>query len=87
MVSVHTCVCRITANLRDNAHTNTHIVTDEPIVEKMGINHLSGPKRYRLTKRPTIDEVQQKFSVAITVKGVFQPHGEASLRARSQQRD
>lgn len=48
------------------------IYKDDLAIEKMGINHLSGSKRYRLTKRATMDEVMAKYGVAITAKGVFQ---------------
>lgn len=54
------------------AHVPPPEPMDERSTEKMGINHMAGPKRYRLTKKATHDEVGQKFGVSVTVKGVFQ---------------
>jgi hypothetical protein len=46
---------------------------NEEVTERMGINHLPGPKRFLLTKKQTLDDCYQRFGVLVEVKGVFQP--------------
>jgi hypothetical protein len=45
----------------------------EEVTERMGINHLPGPKRFQLTKKITLDDCFQRFGVSVLVKGVYQP--------------
>jgi len=43
----------------------------DDVVEKIGINNLTGPKRFQMTKKLTIAECMEKFGVRVTVKGVY----------------